>query len=225
MIVMITKNGYEMWLTFNSDKEKIQVPVLPESITVSNGSNNSNIDIAGLGEVVIMQSRPAYKYKFKSYFPKVMSQAVSVSELTDPLVLVERIKKWKEADRPIKFVLTDVGISTYCTIEDFQYSEEGGDVGTIQYSLELKEYREISTRQVTIAEETETATVSTEETRVDNTTSPSTYTVVKGDCLYNIAKSLYGDSSQWHKLYEANKGVIGGNPNRIYPGQVLTVPQ
>lgn len=222
---MITKKGYEMWLTFNSDKEKIQIPVLPQTITVSNGSNNSTVNIAGLGEIVIMQSRPAYKYKFSSFFPKVASQAVSVSELTEPLVLVDRIKKWKEADTPIKFVLTDVGISTYCTIEDFQYYEEGGDVGTIYYSLEFKEYREISTRQVTIDEESGSATVSTEETRVDNTATPNTYTVVKGDCLYNIAKSLYNDSSQWQKLYEANKGTIGGNPNLIYPGQVLTVPQ
>lgn len=26
------------------------------------------------------------------------------------------------------------------------------------------------------------------------------------------------------KIYNANKGVIGGNPNLIYPGQVLTIP-
>ena len=25
-------------------------------------------------------------------------------------------------------------------------------------------------------------------------------------------------------IYNANRGVIGGNPNLIYPGQVLTIP-
>jgi len=25
-------------------------------------------------------------------------------------------------------------------------------------------------------------------------------------------------------IYNANKSVIGGNPNLIYPGQVLTIP-
>ena len=28
----------------------------------------------------------------------------------------------------------------------------------------------------------------------------------------------------WQRLYEANVGVIGGDPDRIYPGQVLAVP-
>ena len=28
----------------------------------------------------------------------------------------------------------------------------------------------------------------------------------------------------WQRLYEANVGVIRGDPDRIYPGQVLVVP-
>lgn len=51
-----------------------------------------------------------------------------------------------------------------------------------------------------------------------------TYTVVKGDCLWKIAQKFYGNGSQYTKIYEANKGTIGGNPNLIYPGQVLTIP-
>jgi nucleoid-associated protein YgaU len=51
---------------------------------------------------------------------------------------------------------------------------------------------------------------------------PRTYTVVRGDTLSGIATRLgIGD---WRRLYEANVGVIGPDPNRIYPGQVLVVP-
>lgn len=50
------------------------------------------------------------------------------------------------------------------------------------------------------------------------------YTVVKGDCLWNIAKRFYGNGSKYTLIYNANKNVIGGNPNLIYPGQVLTIP-
>lgn len=51
---------------------------------------------------------------------------------------------------------------------------------------------------------------------------PRTYTVQPGDTLSGIAARLgLGD---WHRLYEANTGVIGGNPNLIYPGQVLVLP-
>ena len=56
-----------------------------------------------------------------------------------------------------------------------------------------------------------------------STTPERTYTVVKGDCLWNIAKKYYGDGSQWNKIYDANTGKIA-NPNLIYPGQVFGIP-
>jgi LysM repeat protein len=49
-----------------------------------------------------------------------------------------------------------------------------------------------------------------------------TYTVVAGDTLSGIAKKL--GLGGWQRLYEANAGVIGPDPNKIYPGQVLVVP-
>ena len=55
-------------------------------------------------------------------------------------------------------------------------------------------------------------------------TEGDTYTVVAGDCLWNIAKKYYGDGSQYTKIYEANKGTIGSNPNLIKPGQKLVIP-
>ena len=51
-----------------------------------------------------------------------------------------------------------------------------------------------------------------------------TYTVKPGDCLWNIAKKFYGKGSDYTKIYNANKGKIGSNPNLIYPGQVFTIP-
>ncbi len=55
-------------------------------------------------------------------------------------------------------------------------------------------------------------------------TGGSTYTVKAGDSLWKIAKQLYGSGADWKKIYEANKDVIGGNPNLIYPGQTFTIP-
>ena len=52
----------------------------------------------------------------------------------------------------------------------------------------------------------------------------TTYTVKSGDCLSAIARSVYGDASKWTKIYEANKSVIGNNPNLIFPGQKYTIP-
>lgn len=50
------------------------------------------------------------------------------------------------------------------------------------------------------------------------------YTVLPGDTLSSIAQHWYGDGAQWPRLYEANRQQIN-NPNLIFPGQVLRVPQ
>lgn len=52
--------------------------------------------------------------------------------------------------------------------------------------------------------------------------SPKTYTVKSGDTLSGIAKQ-FGISS-WQTLYNTNRTVVGSNPNKIFPGQKLTIP-
>ncbi len=50
------------------------------------------------------------------------------------------------------------------------------------------------------------------------------YTVVQGDCLWNIAKAQYGSGIDYIKIYEANRDVIGDDPNLIFPGTELVLP-
>lgn len=50
------------------------------------------------------------------------------------------------------------------------------------------------------------------------------HTVVGGDWLSKIAKASYGDMMKWPILYEANRDVIGGDPDLIRPGQRLLIP-
>ncbi|MCM1227686.1 MAG: LysM peptidoglycan-binding domain-containing protein [Clostridium sp.] len=125
----------------------------------------------------------------------------------------------------LKFRLTGRNITKNVIIDSFQYSEKGGDVGTYEYSLTLKEYRSVKPRQISLDKNNKKASISKKtQTRVSTKETPKTYTVVSGDCLWNIAKKFYGDGSKYKKIYEANKNIIGANPNLIYPGQVLTIP-
>jgi nucleoid-associated protein YgaU len=48
--------------------------------------------------------------------------------------------------------------------------------------------------------------------------------VVAGDTLSAIAQQLYGDASLWPRIFEANRDQIF-DPDLIYPGQTLRVPQ
>lgn len=216
--------NYEMWITYDAEKEKIQLPVLPESFQIKNGSSNDRVDITGLGEITVMQSRPALQFNWSSFFPAARFPGIQVNSIAKPLTLVQKINTWKASKKPVHLIATACGVDLYCTIESFDYREEGGDPGTYQYSITLKEYREITIRQVKVDIPQATATVEKEQPRVDNSVQPKTYTVKSGDCLWNIAKKYYGSGSSYTKIYEANKGTIGGNPNLIYPGQVLTIP-
>jgi nucleoid-associated protein YgaU len=53
----------------------------------------------------------------------------------------------------------------------------------------------------------------------------STYTVQPGDTLWGIAQKLLGNGALYTKIYEANKDVIGPNPDIIKVGQVFRIPK
>jgi nucleoid-associated protein YgaU len=50
------------------------------------------------------------------------------------------------------------------------------------------------------------------------------YTVKPGDSLSKIAGQVYGDAKRYSAIFEANKPMLK-DPDEIYPGQVLRIPQ
>ena len=55
------------------------------------------------------------------------------------------------------------------------------------------------------------------------TTTTRTYVVQKGDSLSKIAKEIYGNASDWRKIFDANRDRID-DPDLIQPGWTLTIP-
>ncbi|MDR1408858.1 MAG: LysM peptidoglycan-binding domain-containing protein [Oscillospiraceae bacterium] len=210
---------YQMWLTANGEKEKLRFPVLPKEISIRDGSKNQSVSIVGLGEYTVPQSAPALVYSFSCFFPATAYPGSGT--ITKPKTLVDKIRKWKKSGKPVRFIITGANIDTFCTIEDFPRSEMGGDVGTVYYSLTLKEAITPTVRKVKVAGGA--AKVSNTAKRSNNTAAPKTYTVKKGDCLWNIAKKYLGSGARYKEIYNLNRDKIK-NPNLIYPGQVLKMP-
>jgi len=52
----------------------------------------------------------------------------------------------------------------------------------------------------------------------------TSYTVHKGDNLWDIAHSHLGDGTRWEEIYDLNKSVLGDNPRLIMPGTELQLP-
>lgn len=215
---------YQMWLTHDGESQKVRFPVLPELFRVTNGSMNKSVDIVGLGEIIIKQDRPADGIEFEGFFPAATFPGIQVSSITSPQTLKETILSFKNSDKPSHFIITGANINMFCTIEDFPCEERGGDVGTIYYSLKLKEYREVSARQIKVDVSTRKASLPAQtETRTDNRVQQKTYTVKSGDCLWNIAAKHLGSGSRYTEIASLNSDIIK-NPNLIYAGQVLKLP-
>jgi len=74
--------------------------------------------------------------------------------------------------------------------------------------------------------------VETDELKIDNTPTgsvakaPVFYTVKKGDNLWKIAEAQYGKGKGAKNtlIFEANRPMLS-HPDKIYPGQVLRIPE
>ncbi len=75
------------------------------------------------------------------------------------------------------------------------------------------------------AEKAEAAAAEAEEGKAGEAAWESrTYTVKSGDTLGKIAKEFYGNAGKYPKIFEANKPMLS-DPDKIYPGQVLRIPE
>lgn len=230
---------YRMYFNYDNDNKVYVVPVLPEKIEVKCNGRTTSIEIDKFGEILHKGKRDAISISFSSYFPAIFSSSYC-SCLESEFKKPEKWHSWmlalENAANPCHFVLegSPFAINLYADIVSYSATEAGGDVGTISYSVELKEHRKptISTYKKT---KTKTPQKSDSGKRPNNKVKSKTYTVKKGDCLWNIAKKYYGNGSKYSKIYKANKTVIekaakkhgyssSNNGNRIYPGTKLTIP-
>lgn len=72
--------------------------------------------------------------------------------------------------------------------------------------------------------ETSPAVVQADSLQTGEQIQMTAYTVKRGDTLWDIADVKLGDPKKWPLLFALNAHQIK-NPDLIYPGQVLTVPQ
>ncbi|PWU08592.1 MAG: peptidoglycan-binding protein [Terriglobia bacterium] len=77
---------------------------------------------------------------------------------------------------------------------------------------------------ITVNESAQAPRTQTAGASVSGGQSTRTYTVQAGDSLSKISKQFYGNSSEYMKIFEANRDHLS-NPNEIKPGQELIIPE
>lgn len=213
-------------MTLIAGGREIDIPVLPAVLKVSSPGKNERMTVLELGEVLILRNKGLRTIEWDSFLPK-SSAPYTTGQVRDPLSIVQAIQTARDGKKPLRFLITgtDLGMNVKMGVEFFDYEERSGELGDIYYSIKLYEWRDYSAKRITLPAAPAEPAKTQEPTRAGQPAStPKTYTVKSGDCLWNIAKALYGDGADYTKIYNANKGTIGSNPNLIYPGQVFTIP-
>ena len=212
----------------------ILLPVPPEKLELKIKNNNKTLDLINDGEINILKNAGLTEISFDILLPNTHYPFANYEDgYKEASYYLEEIEKLKVNKNPFQFIVTrtkpnnvlmfDTNIKV--AIEDYTIKEEAKEGFDVSVSIKLKQYREYATKtmEITIKQERPVAT-QTQARPVSNSNNTSTsYTVVKGDCLWKIAKRFYGIGSRWTEIYNANKSKIK-NPNLIYPGQVFVIP-
>ena len=225
------KSGYDFYL------KKCLLPIAPPKLSVKINNANETVTLINEGEINILKKAELTDIEFECRIPQEKYPfAVYKSGFKGADYFLDYFESLKTSKKPFQFIvcrkrptgkrLFDTNIKV--SMEDYKITEDAKNGFDILVKIKLKQWRDYGTKTVNISFNMEKPKASVEPQR-EATTSPApaaaqTYTVVKGDCLWNIAKKFYGNGSKYSIIYNANKSVIGGNPNLIYPGQVLTIP-
>lgn len=201
--------AYRVWLNYDNDKQKYIFPVTPEKITCSVNGIITSLSIDKLGEVFHKGRREAITISWSSFFPaKYSDQYCSCGKKNfhTPSGAHKWILWMMNVSNPAHLVITGgpFNLNMYVVVKSYKAYEQGGDVGSINYTIELKEYRSVTVKKIT----KQTNTVRTTTRRVTNAVNQRVYTVKKGDTLRKIAKKYYGHKSKWKNIYKANHDVI-----------------
>lgn len=226
----MAKTGYDFYL------DKCLLPVTPNKLQIKINNANKTLTLINESEINILKKAELTDIEFECMIPQIQYPfAVYASGFRGASYYLDYFEELKTSRKPFQFIVcrqmpsgnklfnTNIKVS----LEDYSITEDAREGFDIKVKVKLKQYREYGTKTVNIVMSASQPKASIESTRETNNspepTSPQTYTVAKGDCLWNIAKKFYGNGAKYTDIYNANKNVIGGNPNQIYPGQVLTI--
>lgn len=226
----------DIYITNLETKQMLRLPMLPEEINGKIGNRFTSYSVLKNGEVKLETGTSLDTFSWDGMFPgKHRKKDPYIRKWVSPKkcdIFFRNLKASSGKPRKAKLLITDTKINLNVYLQDYSPVESGG-YGDISYSVTFVKAKSLVVEKVAAKKKTTGNNKNTgkkkdtKTAKTDKRTSPpaaKTYTVRSGDCLWKIAQKFYGNGALYTKIYSANKGVIGSNPNLIYPGQVLKIP-
>lgn len=210
----------------------VLLPVAPSEINLKVKNANKTITLINEGEVNFLRSPGLTELEFEVLLPAVQySFARYDGGFRSPSYYTDHFENLKTSKEPFQFIVVRslpngthlFNTNMTVSLEDYTVKEKSKEGFDLKVAIKLKQYRYFSTKTVHVINEKTSVKKQRQASSSPAPSQDTTYTVKDGDCLWNIAKAIYGDGAQYTKIYEANQDKVM-NPNLIFTGQVLTIP-
>lgn len=200
-----------------------ELPIAPEEMVTKLEGKTTVIDLVNSGEISILKDIGLRSIGFRVLLPKNENVGVTSAEFHEPLYFLSLFRNVMADKKPLRLIILrempdgtsifngDISLS----LDGYTVTEKGGEEGDFYVDLNFKEYRSLDTVKTVIS----SGEVSEEMVRETKETA-KTYTVVSGDCLWNIAKAQLGAGELYTEIAEMNGLEY---PYVLSVGQVLKI--
>ncbi len=201
-------NTRTILLWHNNGEQQLTFTVNPEKLSVSRPNTNRVYALAMGGEVNVWGGRGLRSVSFETFLPGEQSPFF---DGVTPDSALAMLKSWQDSGDPVRLIISDTDINDAFLIEDVSETLREGD-GDTALALSLREYK--------FSSELAPQSGEVQSGRVDERVLPDTWTVKKGDTLWDIACDLYGDGLKWREI-AAKNGI--SDPRTLQIGRVLVL--
>ena len=208
-------NTRTVLLWHNNGEQRIYFTVNPAKITVTRPNENRVKHLSMGGTVNIWGGRGLRTVTLETFLPDSVSPFYGGQE---PERILSMLKNWQDSGDPVRLIISGSDINDAFLIEDVSETLAEGD-RDVGLTVTLREYK-FKSALAALAGGSGTSSASAGMKRTDERTAAKSYTVKRGDTLWDIAHRFYGSGTQWRRIAEKN-GVT--NPRTLQIGKVLTL--
>lgn len=198
-------------LWYNRDQARLTLAVNPRQMTVTRTQAVRDFRTVNGEPLQVSQGRGLRRVRFSTFLPGTASPFY---EGTPPLTALALLHQWQDSRRAVRLVVSGTDLNGLFLLTQVGQTIAEGDQD-IGISLELTESGTAATTA-----RTGIRSISGLQDRPDERATPGTYTVQKGDTLWDIARKLWGDGTRWKEIAQKN-GIT--DPGKLQIGQVLVL--